>query len=132
MARLLAIGLLILVPICGSLALNSFDVTRLFSLSANSTCGEGLAGSGEGLVGSAGCLPGQHNESFALDGDLDTWWRSEDGVSPVELLFNLENVCKLELHVVAFLYVTLIIIIQLFRVLQPLLQNTAYSSTLLS
>ena len=73
------------------------DVTRFFSLEASSTCGDTPpSGSGDGL-GIVSCLPGERNVSFVLDGDLESWWQSEDGESPVELTFSLQNVRRVRI-----------------------------------
>ncbi len=84
----------------GGTSAESLDVTRFFSLEASSTCGETPpspgSGSGDGLQVSS-CLPGERNASFALDSDVETWWQSGDGDSPVELTFSLQNVNKLNL-----------------------------------
>ncbi len=70
------------------------DVRRFFSLEASSTCGDTPpSGSGLGIVS---CLPGERNVSFVLDDDLESWWQSEDGESPVDLTFSLQNVRRLK------------------------------------
>ena len=72
----------------------SLDVTRLFTLETNSTCG-GVpptlfeSRSGESL----NCSLGEHNSSFAVDGDPTTWWQSQNEDDPLALTFSLAEVC---------------------------------------
>ena len=80
------------------------DVTRLFSFEANSTCrGEPPTQfetrSGELL----NCSVNEYNASFAVDGDPNTRWQSQNGDDPVALTFTLSEVsgrvrpwCKLQ------------------------------------
>ena len=90
LASLFVATLLAQLCLCGAVTNGSLDVTRFFSFNASSTCGESPA------VGSGfeppSCMPGERDTLFALDSDLGTWWQSEDGVSPVELTFSLQNV----------------------------------------
>lgn len=88
-----------LLQLSSATSIEGLDVTRFFSFEASSTCGEtppsgsGSSSSGdrEGLQLSD-CPPGERNVSFALDGDVESWWQSEDGASPVELTFSLQSV----------------------------------------
>ena len=77
-----------------------FDVTQYFTFTANSTCGDPpttfLTENGDEL----NCTLGDHDASFAVDRDSETWWQSEPGVDQVELLFTLREVwrCTLLLY----------------------------------
>lgn len=67
----------------------SLDVTEYVSFAANSTCVDTPPIEVSEDVSS--CSE-DHNAQLALDGDPDTWWQSENGETPVELSFTLENV----------------------------------------
>ena len=99
MARVLALfAAAVLVQLYTSTAVTgeSLDVTSYFSFAANSTCGNTPTISDQLASGVPSeifsCFFGEHNASFALDSDLGTWWQSENGESPVQMTFVLENV----------------------------------------
>ena len=92
-----AVLALLLVGSCSadSLAARSFDVTRHFGLSANSTCGgdpptlfEDQNAPGVPL----NCTAGEYEVRLALDGDSNTRWQSATGDTPVTLTFSLQQV----------------------------------------
>lgn len=92
-----AVLALLLVGSCSanSSAAPSFDVTRHFSLSANSTCGgdpptlfEDQNAPGVLL----NCTVGEYEARLALDGDSNTRWQSATGDTPVTLTFSLQQV----------------------------------------
>ena len=65
------------------------DVTSFFEIQTNSTCGGEpptlfLARSGTFL----NCSLGEYNASLAVDGDLNTWWQSQNGDDPVAVTFS--------------------------------------------
>ena len=69
------------------------DVTRLFSFEANSTCGEDPPTLFETRSGElVNCSVGEHNASFAIDGDPNTRWQSRNGDDPIALTFSLSEV----------------------------------------
>ena len=88
---LFVVGLLVQLHMTSAGFKGGPDLTRFFSLEASSTCGD-TPPSGSGDLGIVSCLPGERNASFVLDDDLESWWQSEDGESPVELTFSLQNV----------------------------------------
>lgn len=98
---LLAVAVLFQLYTSAAVTGESIDVTNYFSFAANSTCGntptifDQLASGAPDEVFS--CFLGEHNASFALDGDLNTWWQSENGESPVQMTFTLENVSAVKL-----------------------------------
>lgn len=73
---------------------SGIDVSRYFSVTANSTCGEGdtptllVTADGEEF----NCTEGDHDASFILDGDIDTSWISENNADPVAITFSLQQV----------------------------------------
>ena len=92
-----AVLALLLVGSCSanSSAPRSFDVTRHFSLSANSTCGgdpptlfEDQNAPGVLL----NCTVGEYEARLVLDGDSNTRWQSATGDTPVTLTFSLQQV----------------------------------------
>ena len=92
-----AVLALLLIGSCStdSLAVRSFDVTRHFSLSANSTCGgdpptlfEDQSAPGVLL----NCTSGEYEARLALDGYPNTRWQSATGHTPVALTFSLQQV----------------------------------------
>ena len=92
-----AVLALLLVGSCSadSLAARSFDVTRHFNLSANSTCGgdpptlfEDQSAPGVLL----NCTSGEYEARLALDGYSNTRWQSATGHTPVTLTFSLQQV----------------------------------------
>ena len=69
------------------------DATQLFSLVTNSTCGGDPPTLFESRSGEfMNCSVGEHNASFAVDGDPNTWWQSQNGDDPVVLTFSLTEV----------------------------------------
>ena len=71
------------------------DVTQLFDIKANSTCGGEPPTSFQSRFGTVlNCSLGEHNASFALDGDPNTWWQSQNGDDPVALTFSNPMVCN--------------------------------------
>ena len=72
------------------------DVTRLFSFEANSTCGGEPPTLFETRSGElVNCSVGEHNASFAVDGDPNTRWQSQNGDDPITLTFSLSEVSYL-------------------------------------
>ncbi len=75
----------------------TIDITRYFEASASSTCGEQgdtptLYEEQGNTVVFANCSSGEHVAALMLDGDPDTYWQSEIGVTPVEVTFALQQV----------------------------------------
>ena len=70
------------------------EVSQYFTASTNSTCGDPPTLFEEpqnpGVL--LNCTSGDHDAELALDGDLDTWWQSENGVTPVSITFTLQEV----------------------------------------
>lgn len=75
----------------------SLDVTNLFSLEINSTCGGETPTLFESRSGElSNCSLDEHNSSYAVDGDPNTWWQSQNGDTPLALTFTLSEVrCKI-------------------------------------
>ena len=72
----------------------SLDVTRLFTMETNSTCGGDPPTLFESRSGDLmNCSLSEHNPSFAVDGDPTTWWQSQNDNDPVALTFSLTEVC---------------------------------------
>ena len=98
-AALLAAFVLLLDVGCSanSPTASSFDVTRYFNLTTNSTCGDPPTlfedRSAPGVL--LNCTAGEHDARFALDGDLNTRWQSANGDTPVSLTFSLQQVSSL-------------------------------------
>lgn len=96
---LISVTLVQLLSASGGLAASTqlesgIDVSRYFSVVANSTCGEG--GTPTSFMTAAGevlnCTQGEHVASFILDGDQKTWWQSENNTTPVAITFSLQQV----------------------------------------
>ena len=72
----------------------NFDVTSYFGVTINSTCGDPPtlyeSQSNPGVF--ANCSSGEHDAQFVLDGDINTWWQSENGATPVLFTFSLQQV----------------------------------------
>lgn len=74
-----------------------FEATQYFSIAVNSTCGvpptlfehQRTPGLFEN------CSLGDHEASFALDGNQSTWWQSANGEDPVAITFSLQQVRKI-------------------------------------
>ena len=97
MERTTAVALLLFVALrlCAAFSsAPSFEVTQYFSLAANSTCGGDpptlFQDQFNGVF--ANCSIGEHDPQLAVDGDLETWWQSANGDTPVGLVFSLEQV----------------------------------------
>ena len=97
MERTTAVALLLFVALrlCAAFSsAPSFEVTQYFSLAANSTCGGVpptlFQDQFNGVF--ANCSIGEHDPQLAVDGDLETWWQSANGDTPVGLVFSLEQV----------------------------------------
>lgn len=102
MARIAALLASILLLLDGGCSVNtstepSFDVTRYFNLTANSTCGDPPTlfedRNAPGVL--LNCSAGEHEAHFALDGDLNTRWQSANGDNPVSFTFSLQQVSAL-------------------------------------
>lgn len=69
------------------------DVTRFFSFDANSTCRGEPPTQFETRFGELlNCSVDGYNASFAVDGDPNTRWQSQNGDDPVALTFILTEV----------------------------------------
>jgi hypothetical protein len=97
--RLNVIAVLLILGIPGvSLLANSadgprLDVTRLFSFEANSTCRGEPPTPFETRSGELrNCSVDEFNARFAVDGDPNTRWQSQNGDDPVVLTFTLSEV----------------------------------------
>ena len=93
----IAVLLILCIPGVSSLAdsLNGprLDVTRLFSFEANSTCRGEPPTQFETRFGELlNCSVDEYNASFAVDGDPNTRWQSQNGDDPVALTFTLSEV----------------------------------------
>ena len=94
--RFLAACVLLLSASCAALPAEDLyiDLTRYFSFSASSTCGdppslfEFPVNSGQ----LQNCSGDDHVEAFATDGDPTTRWQSVNGETPVTLTFSLRQV----------------------------------------
>lgn len=66
-----------------------FEVTALFEIAANSTCGGDpptfFVYDGEVF----NCSVGDHPAGFALDDNPNTWWQSSNGDDPVSITLSL-------------------------------------------
>ena len=69
------------------------DVTRLFSFEANSTCGGEPPTPFENRFGELlNCSVDEFDARFAVDGDPNTRWQSQNGDDPVVLTFTSSEV----------------------------------------
>lgn len=96
--RVLAACVLLLAASCAALpAVGPYiDLTRYFSFSASSICGDPPT-QFEFPVNSGqlqNCSAGDHVEAFATDGDPATWWQSANGETPVTFAFSLVQVSR--------------------------------------
>ena len=80
---------------------NGIEVSQYFSVSANSTCGEGDTPTSFVTAGGdeVNCTRGDHEAAFILDGNLDTWWQSENNATPVAITFSLQQVELYEIKI---------------------------------
>lgn len=69
------------------------DVTRLFSFEANSTCSGEPPTQFETRFGELlNCSVDEYDARFAVDGDPNTRWQSQNGDDPVAFTFTLSEV----------------------------------------
>lgn len=93
--------LLLLVASCNALPVDEHyvDLTRYFSFSATSVCGDPPTQfeypKNSGQLQS--CNGSDYSEEKALDGNLSTRWQSANGETPVEISFTLNKVCDCQL-----------------------------------
>ncbi len=62
-----------------------FLSTSFFNATASSTCGEDTP-----PINATACPPGDHSIQAAFDGNLSTWWQSEDEDDPAMFNFTLK------------------------------------------
>ena len=92
---------LVLASISGVLSVNTpyLDLTRYFTVSATSVCGdppflfELPQNSGEFQV----CFGNEYSVDNLVDGNFDTRWQSVGGESPVVIVFTVRQVCSLKI-----------------------------------
>ena len=90
--------LLLLATSCAAQPMSgpNIDLTRFFSFSASSVCGDPPTPfefpKNSGRFQS--CNGSQFSVENALDGNFSTRWQSENGPSPVDISFTLNQVCR--------------------------------------